>query len=354
MPQDAVILTTMLEHHSNELPWRRRAEVVHVAVDSDGRLDECDFDRKLAMFADRVAVVAVSGASNVTGYVQPIHRLAVKAHAVGAKIVVDAAQLAAHRRIDMRPADQADQLDFVALSAHKMYAPFGSGALIGPKETFCQGEPEFRGGGTVEVVTLNSVDWAGPPEREEAGSPNTIGAIAMAAAAQCLMETGMAAIADHEQKLTNYALRQMQTVPGIVLYTDPAPCPDRLGVIPFNLTGKHYALVAAILGSEGGIGVRSGCFCTIPYIHRILQVDATRAAEYRRDVLGHRQDKAPGLVRVSFGLYNTLADVDRLVEMLHRIARDEFAGKYQVDGPSGEFHPVNGEPDWKPFFALNQ
>ena len=114
-------------------------------------------------------MVAVSGASNVTGFVQPIHRLARKAHSVGAKIVIDAAQLAPHRPLDVSPADDPEHLDFVALSAHKMYAPFGTGALVGPRDAFQYGEPEFRGGGTVEVVTLDSVDWADPPDREEAG-----------------------------------------------------------------------------------------------------------------------------------------------------------------------------------------
>ena len=118
----------------SDLPWRPRAHVVHVHVLPDGRLDEDDFDRQLARYAGRVALVAVSGASNVSGFIQPIHRLARKAHAAGALILVDAAQLAPHRRVDMRPDDDPEHLDFVALSAHKMYAPFGTGALIGPRE----------------------------------------------------------------------------------------------------------------------------------------------------------------------------------------------------------------------------
>ena len=149
MPDGAVVLTTALEHHSNDLPWRRRATVVRVRTTADGQLDEEDFDRQLAAHAGRIALVAVSGASNVTGLVQPIHRLARKAHGVGAPIFVDAAQLVAHRRLDIRGHDDPEHVDFVAFSAHKMYAPFGTGALVGPRAAFRQGAPDAVGGGTV-------------------------------------------------------------------------------------------------------------------------------------------------------------------------------------------------------------
>ena len=135
----------MMEHHSNDLPWRRRANVVRADVTPEGRLDEDHVDRLLDELGERVALVTVSGASNVTGFVQPIHRLARKAHAVGARIFVDAAQLAPHRRIDVKPDDDPEHLDFVALSAHKMYAPFGTGALVGHRDVFLDGAPEHQG-----------------------------------------------------------------------------------------------------------------------------------------------------------------------------------------------------------------
>jgi selenocysteine lyase/cysteine desulfurase len=169
-----VVLSTVMEHHSNDLPWRRRAQVVRAGVTRDGRLDEDDVDRLLAEYGERVALLTVSGASNVTGFVQPIHRLARKAHAVGARILVDAAQLAPHRRIDVKAPGDPEHLDYVALSAHKMYAPFGTGALVGCPDTFLDGPPEHQGGGTVDVVTPTDVYWAGLPGREEAGSPNVV------------------------------------------------------------------------------------------------------------------------------------------------------------------------------------
>jgi selenocysteine lyase/cysteine desulfurase len=358
---DQVVVSTQLEHHSNDLPWRRCARVVHAQALPDGRMDEADFDRQLARHAGRVALVAVSGASNVSGLVQPIHRLARKAHAAGAQILVDAAQLAPHRRVDMLPDDHPEHLDYVVLSAHKMYAPFGTGALIGPKDVFLRTPPEYRGGGTVDAVTLDDVIWAGMPDREEAGSPNVIGAVAMAAAAQALMEFGMEAVADHENELVVHALERLARVPDLVLYgeTRPARSRDKVGVIPFNLGRIPHGLVAAILGYEGGIGVRHGCFCAHPYVVHLLQLGEAEAAAWRAQVARGDHSNMPGMVRASFGCYNAPDDVDRLAEMLERIARGAYQGKYR-QLTNGEYVPAGAdgerfdeyfavpEPDWPP------
>jgi cysteine desulfurase/selenocysteine lyase len=351
---DAVVITTQLEHHSNDLPWRPRAHVVHVHVLPDGRLDEDDFDRQLARYAGRVALVAVSGASNVSGFIQPIHRLARKAHAAGALILVDAAQLAPHRRVDMRPDDDPEHLDFVALSAHKMYAPFGTGALVGPREIFLRQPPEYRGGGTVDIVTLDDVHWAGAPDRDEAGSPNVVGAVAMAVAARTLMAVGMDAIAAHEAELVAYTLERLGRLPGIRLYgeTDPARAAEKVGVIPFNVEGVSHFLVAAILGYEGGIGVRSGCFCAHPYVVHLLQLDEAESARWRDHLLAGDKSDMPGMVRASFGCYNNTDDVDRLVEMLERIGRGDYRGDYVLDRHSGEYHPRGFEEPLAEYFLL--
>ncbi|WP_374688494.1 aminotransferase class V-fold PLP-dependent enzyme [Promineifilum sp.] len=351
---DAVVITTQLEHHSNDLPWRPQAHVVHVHALPDGRLDEDDFDRQLARHAGRVALVAVSGASNVSGFIQPIHRLARKAHAAGARILVDAAQLAPHRRVDMRPDDDPEHLDFVALSAHKMYAPFGTGALVGPKEVFLHQPPEYSGGGTVDIVTLDEVYWAGAPDRDEAGSPNVVGAVAMAVAAQVLMEVGMEAVAAHEEHLIAYTLERLREVPGIRIYgeSDPARAHEKVGVIPFNLDGVSHFLAAAILGYEGGIGVRSGCFCAHPYVVHLLQLDEAQSARWRRQMLAGDKSDMPGMVRASFGCYSNTDDVDRLIEMLQRIARHDYRGEYALDRKTGEYHPLNFEEPLADYFLL--
>lgn len=351
---DAVVITTQLEHHSNDLPWRPHAHVVHVRALPDGRLDQADFDRLLQVYAGRVALVTVTGASNVSGFLQPIHEMARKAHAADARILVDAAQLAPHRRVDMRPDDDPEHLDFVVLSAHKMYAPYGTGALVGPKAIFLNDAPEYRGGGTVDIVTMDDVVWAGVPDREEAGSPNVVGAVAMAVAARTLMEIGMDEVAAHEERLIAYTLERLRDVPGIHTYgqTDPARASEKVGVIPFNLENAPHFLVASILGYEAGIGVRSGCFCAHPYVVHLLQLDEERSTRWRGQVLAGDRSEMPGMVRASFGCYTNTDDIDRLVEMLQRIARGDYKGDYVLDRASGEYHPRNFQEPLEEYFRI--
>jgi selenocysteine lyase/cysteine desulfurase len=349
-----VVLVSMMEHHSNDLPWRAEAQVVHVNLLPDGRLDESDFDQKLAAYEGQIALVAITGASNVTGYINPIHRLARKAHAAGAQIMVDAAQLGPHRRISMGTLDDPEHIDFLTLSAHKMYAPFGAGALIGRRDIFEQGEPDMRGGGEVEIVTLDRVVWSEPPERDEAGSPNTIGAVAMAAAAAQLMMIGMDAVAEHEAELTAYALEQFRTISGLRIYGDANPenARQRLGVIPINLEGISHYLLAAILGHEYGIGVRNGCFCAHPYMLFLMGVSDSEAEEVRSMIIrGDRRD-VPGMVRVSFGLYNTFEDIDRLVSALREIAAGQYKGAYYQNIASGEFIPEGWDIQFEKYFTF--
>jgi cysteine desulfurase/selenocysteine lyase len=350
---DDVVLVSQLEHHSNDLPWRARARVEHVRADALGHLDEAHLDVLLERFAGRVRIVAVTGGSNVTGHLPDIHRIASKAHAAGAQIFVDAAQLAPHRAIDMRALDDHEHLDYIAISAHKMYAPFGTGVLIGRRDTFERGAPEQRGGGTVMFVSQDDVTWAAAPDRDEAGSPNVVGAVALAAAIQALTHEGMDRLAQHEAMLTAHALAGLAAIPGVRVYgdADPAHTGDRLGVITFNIEQLPHALVAAILSTEYAIGVRNGCFCAHPYLMHLLGIDAAEAAQVRRDILAGDGRAMPGMVRISFGLYNTLAEVDAFVDAIAVIARGEFAGVYTQD-KTGEYAAVGFAPDMAAHFAL--
>jgi cysteine desulfurase/selenocysteine lyase len=309
-------------------------------------LDLDDLQRKLEQLAGRAKLVAVTGASNVTGFVPPIYDIAELAHRHGAAILVDCAQLAPHRRVDVGPVDSPRHLDFVTLSAHKMYAPFGTGALIGSKEFFAHGAPTYRGGGTIEIVTLDEVYWADPPERDEAGSPNVVGAVALAASIRILSQVGMDAITAHETELTRHALRSLDGLPRVRVYGSNH-CDDldhRLGVISFEVEGVPHAKVAAILGFEGGIGVRNGCFCAHPYILRLLGVDGETYEAFRQRVLNHDRSHLPGLVRASFGCYNTVEEIDYLVEMLQRIVRADYKGDYVLHKTTGEYLPRNYDP----------
>jgi cysteine desulfurase/selenocysteine lyase len=351
---DDVVLTTLMEHHSNDLPWRNVARTEHVDIDEEGALDEAHLDHLLDKYAGRVRLVAVTGASNVSGYINPVHRIAEKAHAAGAEILVDAAQLAPHRAVDMRPEDDPGHLDYVVLSAHKMYAPYGTGALIGRRDTFLQGAPDMVGGGVVEIVTVDDVAWTGLPDKEEAGSPNVVGAVALAKTMLCLQEIGLDALADHEARLTARLLEGLARIDGVRVYgiTDPARAVEKVGVVPLNVEGMSHYLVAAILSAEGGIGVRNGCFCAHPYLLRLLGVSQGQARAHQNEVHEGIKAHLPGLVRVSFGCYNSEAEVDWFIEVLDKIARHEYTGRYEQDLASGAFWPQGYAPQMDDYFAL--
>jgi cysteine desulfurase/selenocysteine lyase len=337
MPAGSVVLTTMLEHHSNDLPWRARTRTVRVPAQPDGVLDEDRLDELLTEHAGRVALLAVSGASNVTGLVQPVHRLAEKVHAVGGRILVDAAQLAAHLPIDMRAHDDPGHLDFVALSAHKMYAPFGTGALVGCRDWF-GGEPDHAGGGTIRAVTVDDVVWADLPDREEAGSPNVVGAVALAAAIATLRAVGLDCIAAHEAGLAQYATARLANIPGVTIH-GPAECAaPKVGVIPFTVDGFDHGLVAAVLGYEHAVGVRHGCFCAQPYIHHLLRLGRAESGRWLDRARSGDQRGVPGMVRISLGAYNDIADIDRAVRALEWLVAGDFQGTYRM-GCDGTFAP---------------
>ncbi len=342
-----MVLTTGMEHHSDDLPWRSKAEVIHAGILDDGSLDMEDFRENLEKFSGRIKLVAVTGASNVSGFMPPIYDIAEMAHAHGAKMVADCAQLMPHRQIHMGRVGDPRRLDFVVFAAHKLYAPFGSGGLVGQRSFFNSREPDYRGGGTVEIVTLKEVTWTGAPERNEAGSPNVIGAIALAASLKFLGEIGMDAVAAHEAELTRYALGKLLSMDGITVYGNRnlAAVEQRVGVIPFQVHGMTHGKVAAILGFEGGIGVRNGCFCAHPYILRLLNVTDEEYRHYHDNVLHHNRVDLPGLIRMSFGCYNNFEDVDRLVAMLERIQAGDYIGEYEADCCSGTYYPRGFDPE---------
>jgi len=349
LSQGDVVLISAMEHHSNDLPWRALATVEHVAVTALGELDMDDLRAKLRQHGSKVRLVSITGASNVTGFVNPIHEIARLAHEHGALLSVDAAQLAPHRQIDMAGPDAASRIDFLSISAHKMYAPYGGGALIAPIAFLERAVPDMHGGGAVRVVTQDEVYLSAPPDRVEPGSPNTVGAIAMARAMKVLTRLGMANVDQHERDLTTYALGLLRAVPGLKLYgcSDPSRTADRLGVIPLNMGELPHELLAAILSYESGIGVRAGCFCAHPYVIQLLGYDATDVVAMRDRILAGNRSGVPGMVRVSFGVYNSRADVDALVQALHRVARGDHAAGYVEDVRSGKF----SHPDYRPPFA---
>jgi selenocysteine lyase/cysteine desulfurase len=334
LTQDDVVLTTAAEHHANLLPWRRHARLRTVDVATDGTFTVDDVVAGLDA-SPRPKVLTVTGASNVTGWVPPLAQIAAAARSRGVLVVVDGAQLAPHRPIDMT----ALGVDVLALSGHKMYAPYGAGALVAPRDLFATGEPFLVGGGAVAAVSFDDVVWAAGIEREEAGSPHVVGAVALAAAADDLLDQGWTSVLEHEQALTRALDAELADVPGLVRY-GPGPSVDRLPIAVFNLPGTSHGLLAARLSYEFGIGVRNGCFCAHPYVGRLLSLTDADVRRYHDDVRVGRRDRVPGAVRASAGRGTGLSDVTALGDALREIvASPERNRAYRV-GPHGDLEPA--------------
>ncbi|HXY27172.1 MAG TPA: aminotransferase class V-fold PLP-dependent enzyme, partial [Acidimicrobiales bacterium] len=289
-------------------------------------------------------LLALTGASNVTGWLPPVEQICAAAHERGVPVLLDAAQLAPHRPLPLGP-------DYLAFSGHKLYAPFGAGALIGPARTFETGDPFLAGGGAVDLVDLDEVIWTEPPEREEAGSPNVVGAVAFGAAMDELERIGWETIEQHEAELALRLHEGLHAIDGVRILgprAEPASSGrDGLAVATFTVDGMHHALVAARLSAEFGIGVRHGCFCAHPYLLRLLGVDRQGVDRARAAVRRGDRSGIPGAVRASCGLGTTGADVDALLEALRVLAAGAPAPvRYVQDGVTGDFWPEGDAAGW--------
>ena len=342
-PED-VVATTVVEHHANLLPWARVARRRWVECGTDGTFTTDDVVRVLDD-GRRPALLALTGASNVTGWLPPVEEICAEAHERGVPVLLDAAQLAPHRPLPLGP-------DYLAFSGHKLYAPFGAGALIGPRTTFEHGDPFLAGGGAVDLVDLDEVIWTEPPEREEAGSPNVVGAVAFGAAMDELERIGWDSVIGHESALAQRLHDGLRAMAGVrVLGPRPPAAGDgtaSLAVATFTVEGMHHALVAARLSAEFGIGVRHGCFCAHPYLIRLLGVgrdgvDQARAAIRRGDRSG-----IPGAVRASCGLGTTSEDVDTLLQALGELAAGLPAPvTYVQNSVTGDYWPEADAAGWR-------
>lgn len=318
-----VVLSTWMEHAANDLPWRDKFTVDYIETDDYGRLSMNNLEDKLKKYKDKVRLVTVTGASNVTGYLNDINTIAELAHRHGAEIHVDGAQLVPHLPVEMKPYRTASYIDYMSFSAHKMYAPYGSGALIGPKSAFEKGLPYCQGGSAISLVTHNKIWWEEPPHKDEAGTPNLLGIAAMLSAIKALTSLGMDNIFNHEAALLQYAYEKMKSIPGITFYSHPE-IQETIGVIPFNVEGVHHSLMSAILSYEAGIAVRNGFFCAHPYCERLLGY----SAQDMEDMMKDPNSIFPGIVRASFGIYNGFYEIDRFIACLNQIVLNK---KYYVD-----------------------
>ncbi len=307
---EPVVVNTLLEHSSNDLPWRMlpNTSLIRLSIDADGFVDLNEMDSILRAYNQerqhgqkRIKLVAVSGASNVLGVFNNLEEISRIVHQYGARLLVDAAQLVAHRKVNM----EACGIDYLAFSAHKVYAPFGTGVLVVRK-----GALNFN---PAELEHIRS-----------SGEENTIGIAALGKALVLMQRIGMEAIMEEEQALTARALRGLAQIPGLKIYGIKDPESPRFarkgGVIVFNMKGMMAPRVAKELSQRGGIGVRYGCHCAHLLVKHLLHVGHGLERFQRVMLTLFPGISLPGLTRVSFGIENSEEDVDVLIRVLEKIA----------------------------------
>jgi cysteine desulfurase / selenocysteine lyase len=293
------VLITQMEHHSNIVPWQllceeKDAKLDYLTVGDDGRLDLDELDSKLS--AGNVKLVAVTHLSNVLGTINPVAEIARRAHAAGARVLLDGAQAVPQLPLDVRETGA----DFYAFTGHKMLGPNGVGVLWGRRELLEEMPPFLGGGDMIKVVELERSTWNDLPWKFEAGTSAIADGVGLGTAADYLTELGMAAVREHERGLTAYALERLAEVPGLRMF-GPQDTVERGGVVSFEIEGLHPHDIAEICNRDG-VCIRAGHHCAQPLMRRL---------------------GVPATARASFQVYNSKDDVDRLAESLER-ARSIF------------------------------
>ena len=331
LPADCRVFVFETEHHASLLPWRS-ARVTYLDAPRSPREAVETLERALA---DRApygpALVCVTGASNVTGELWPVRELAAAAHAHGARIVLDAAQLAPHHEVSVADLD----VDWVAFSGHKLYAPFGSGVLAGRADWLRAAEPYLAGGGASRKVGRRQdggvdVEWHDSAARHEAGSPNVIGAYALASACKALTEAGFDTLVAREQYLVRTVREGLADVPQVrflSLFGDDAP---RVGVLSFVIDGWNSSHFAAALSAEYGIGVRDGLFCAHPLLRTLLGSDPQAQGECGSPEAAPGE-KSLNAIRVSFGAGTPDEHVERFVRAVRELVTDGAQWNYRTE-----------------------
>ncbi|MFH8631847.1 aminotransferase class V-fold PLP-dependent enzyme [Streptomyces lydicus] len=346
LPQDTRVFVFETEHHASLLPWEQRADVTVTYLNAPrtpaqavATLEQALADREPSPssrlrssrgYPNGPALVCVTGASNVTGELWPVRELAAAAHAHGARIVLDAAQLAPHHPVDLAELD----VDWIAFSGHKLYAPFGAGVLAGRADWLRDAEPYLAGGGASRKVSRRTdggvdVEWHTTAARHEAGSPNVIGAYAIASACKALTEAGFDTLVAREQELITRVREGLAEVPEVrvlSLFGDDAP---RVGVLSFVVDGWNSSHFAAALSAEYGIGVRDGLFCAHPLVRTLLGSDPQDPGECGAP------EAAPGelslnAIRVSFGAGTPDEHVDRFLRAVKELVADGARWNYRT------------------------
>lgn len=340
LQKEDVVITSSIEHTSNSLPWRYNtpASVVEIDATKDGSLVYNDLRKKVATHNTHLKLITLTGASNQTGYSPDIPTLSTIAHENDALLFIDAAQLAPHGEINMT----RDGIDALALSAHKLYAPFGLGVLVLPT-TLLKATPVDPGGGSIDMISDTGILWAPHNERHQTGTLNVVGIIALAASCEEILRVGWENIEAHEQALVQHSAKKLSRIPKVTMHV-PVECylkERRIGTFPFSVVGIHHAKVAAILEHEYGIETRAGTICNHRLVRRWFSISDEQQRNIEKRIAAGDRLASYGIVRASIGLHNTKRDIDVLTDALQHIS---------AQGPKRAYKPIPHEETFIPAY----
>ena len=324
-PGRKVVLVSAMEHHANDLPHRQfDNNIIHIPLEGEGAeqgaIDVVELEVLLKRYKGQVNYIAFSSVSNVTGIANPVKLITRLAHQHDALVLVDAAQSVAHQSTKLSQGDATEEVDFLVFSGHKLYTPTAPGVLVAKRSILSQLGGQDLGGGSVDDVSYYDYQLSADyPSKEQSGTPNIVGAIALARVMQALQHYGFNKIETEEHALSNELRDALLSIPNIRIYGDPKAA--RTSAIAFNHTQIDHGLLAAILNDYYAIAVRNECFCAHPYVSSMLKEEL-----WELDLSGIPENEQTqyikqkrGMVRVSMSLYNTSADIDALVKALDEI-----------------------------------
>ena len=306
---DQIVLTTRMEHMANYLPFREKMRTVAVGITPEGDVDMDDYASKLEQYKGQIKLVAVTGASNITGIIPPFYDMAAMAHRYGARIFVDAVQLVQHKSFTMMPHGDASHIDFMSFDGHKFYTGQSGGVLVGDRTFLDQYKPLIYGSGITEFVSSSNIIYKGSPERFEAGYPDFLGIISLGATIRFLDGIGMKNVEEWEQGLYRYMISRLSQIPGLILYGNIYRN-KRIPFVAFNLKNMPYRTLASNLGFGFGIDIASGTNGANLYVQDLLGLTDDQAYSLYQSGEGY------GIVRASIGLFNNYEDIDRLADAL--------------------------------------
>jgi cysteine desulfurase/selenocysteine lyase len=355
-PERPVTFISSMEHHSNDLPHRLNSQktvfipVIEPPNANNGALDLDQLESLLEDHKERVNYIAINSLSNVTGIKTPVDEICRLVHKHNVYVLVDGAQSTSCLWPEIS-VNEDETPDFWVFSGHKVYTPSSPGVLIA-KKTILSALPLFDiGGGSVKQVSTESFELLDSPYKEQAGTPNIVGVIALASTLKVLSDMGFKCITQHSQEIAEYAMKRLATVPEISVYGDLAL--PRAAAISFNIADIDHGLVAVILSDYYAIAVRNACFCAHPYVRSLLKrelwdLDLDGIPE---DQLENYINRKRGMVRASFALYTTREDIDYLVKSLEYIIINikDLNDNYKVNS-DGDYIHKSFTPRWREFF----